>query len=548
MRFSKLVIDYLGGHPVLRAMVPFAPDFEGMEEAVAACLHRQAEGKAYPRKALVGALKAQYADLDAGNLVRENIEALGEDALCVVTAHQLNLFGGPLYLIHKTVAAIRTAELLNQRNLEQGLPKVVPVFWLGSEDHDFAEVDHFQLFGKTLRWTDVPAEAGRCSTGGMPADGLEAVYAEMEGMLRDDAHAESLLALFKKAYLQGGNFADAQRRLLHALFGRFGLVVLNADVPELKQAFVPVLEREVKNGLAMAHGTTARSILDADWHVQAEPRSLNLFYRAPSDHRLPLRERVDRMVEEASPGQASNGNGQSFVLAESNNQWTMEGALELVRKHPERFSPNVQLRPLYQQSILPSVAFLGGGSEVAYWLPMQEAFHASDVFMPVLLLRQSFWWIDAASAQRMRELDLEAQDMFQEAEALIKAWVHAHETADLSLEEERKALEALYQRIADRAAAVDPSLRGKVEAERAGQQKALDKLEGRLTKASKQKHETQINRLRKLLEKHFPGGGLQERQEGLPALWLRHGAGFIDVLMESTDPTDAQFCIVQEKA
>jgi uncharacterized protein YllA (UPF0747 family) len=227
---------------------------------------------------------------------------------------------------------------------------------------------------------------------------------------------------------------------------------------------------------------------------------------------------------------------------------SMDEALELARTHPERFSPNVQLRPLYQQVVLPALAFLGGGSEVAYWLPLREAFDAAGIFMPVVLLRQSFWWIDRPSAERLESLDLRPQDLFEEAESLVKSWVHAHETVDLSLAAEKAELNALYGRIADRAAAVDPSLRGKVDAEKAGQGKALDKLEGRLVKASKQRHETQVKQLRKLLERHFPGGGLQERYDNMASLWLRHGPAFIDALMASMDPLDPAFVVVSERA
>ncbi len=538
-RFSKLVVEYLEGQPELRGLAPFAPTAEGLDAAMEACIRREANGHSYPRAALREALDAQYAGLDMTEQLRANIDALGEDALCVVTAHQLNLFGGPLYLIHKTVAAIRLAETLQARQAAAGAQRrVVPVFWLGSEDHDFAEVDHFRLFGKTLRWEDAPDGAEQCSTGGMPLQGLEALYAQLDGMLRDDPHAESLRALFRESYLQGGSYAEGQRRFLHTLFGRFGLVVLNADTPALKAHFAPVLERELSEGFAAAHGAKARQRLDADWHVQAEPRPINLFYRAPVAQGQPVRERVDLLEAE---------DGARFQLAESGKRWTLDEALELARTHPERFSPNVQLRPLYQQSVLPAVAFLGGGSEVAYWLPLRDAFEAADIFMPAVLLRQSFWWLDRPSAERLESLDLKPQDLFGESEALVQSWVRAHETEELSLEAEKAELEALYGRIADRAAAVDPSLRGKVEAEQAGQQKALDKLEGRLVKASKQRHETQVKQLRKLLDRHFPDGGLQERHDNMASLWLRHGSTFVDVLYAAMDPLDAAFVVVVEQ-
>jgi bacillithiol biosynthesis cysteine-adding enzyme BshC len=521
-RFSGLVNDYLeggsAGGSALRALWPFAPSAEGLDAAVAAI-----DAFAHPREALRRTLEAQYEGLPEQPAVREGIEALGDDGLAVVTAHQLNLFTGPLYVILKTVSAIRLARQLAERHPGR---RFVPVFWLGTEDHDFAEINHFHLFGRRLAWErDAGGPCGRLDLGG-----LDAVYAELDGMLRDDEHAESLRALFREAYDGPGTLAQAQRRLLHRLFGRFGLVVLDADTPALKRPFAALAERELREGFAAAHGGEARRLLAERWHLQAEPRPLNLFRTEPG-----RRERLDR-------------DGDGVMGADTGRRWTVDELVDEVRAHPERFSPNVVLRPLHQQAVLPAVAFLGGGGELAYWLPLAESFRAAGVFAPVLLLRNSAWWLDRPSAERLEALDLDPARLFGDPERVVQDWVRAHESADLSLATERAELEAFYGRIAERAAAVDPSLVGTVEAEMAGQAKALEKLEQRLVKAAKQRHDTQVNQLRKLFERHFPGGGLQERHDNMAALWLRHGEAFLDALMDTLDPLDPRFTILREDA
>jgi len=515
--FSKLVCDYLDGNPSLLELAAFTPNLQGLAKALDSL-----DNQPYDRDLLARELRAQYAEVHKEPAVLENIQALGQGAHAVVTAHQLNLFGGPLYLIYKTVSAIALA-----RRLEREFPtrRIVPVFWLGSEDHDFAEIDHFRLFNRTIRWE----RAAGGSAGSLDLAGMDQVYAELDTLLGQGAHADSLRDLFRQAYLQTDTLANGQRRLLHALFGQYGLVVLDGDTPAFKRQFAPIMARELSAQFSARATVPALAVLEKEWHVQAPPRPLNLFYRTPGE-----RIRLDWAKEQ-------------LHLADTGQTWTVEEALEKLDAHPEQFSPNVILRPLHQQMALPAVAFIGGGAEVAYWLELKPVFEAAGVFMPVVLLRNSALWVDEAGAKRLESLGLSPQALFEEEEALVRRWVHAHEPSDLTLDEERRQAETLYLGLVERVRGVDASLVGKVEADKAALLSAIEKLEQRLVKAAKQRHEVELNQLRKVHARFFPDRGLQERTENFSTIWLRHGSAFIEALLQGFDPLLPEFTVFSEE-
>lgn len=516
-RFSPLINDYLNGNPTLTSLAAYTPDLKGLEEAV-----HQIESFTFPRAELGKTLREQYRDIEQREAVEANITALENSGLAIVTAHQLNLFTGPLYVLYKTISTIALSRRLNREFPDK---QFVPVFWLGSEDHDWEEIRQFHLLGNTYRWEGEAAG----STGNRSVEGLEAIYNALKEKLGPDTNAQSLLHLFSSAYLEeSGNLAHAQRKLLHALFGSYGLVVLDADVSRLKALQKSWIRRELESGFAAKALAPALAQLEASWHVQASPREINLFYRTDQ-----TRERIDRK-------------GEDFVLSESEQTFKRQELFQLLEKFPERFSPNVILRPLQQQQILPAIAFLGGGAEVAYWLPLRRLFEEAGLFMPVVLLRNSALWIDAGGVSRCRQLKLSLRDLFRDPDQLIRDWVKDQETVELDWQNEKQQIDQVFDSLVEKAKGIDVSLMGKVEAERAAQQNGLEKIGQRLIKAAKQRHETELNQIRKLQGKYFPDGGLQERVDHFGMLWLRYGPEFIDVLLRSFDPLDGRFTLIAE--
>ncbi|MDP4586886.1 MAG: bacillithiol biosynthesis cysteine-adding enzyme BshC, partial [Flavobacteriales bacterium] len=287
------------------------------------------------RGVLANTLLEQYGDLATG-AVHENIEALrAADTLTVTTGHQLNIFTGPAFFIYKISHTIRLAEAMAKKYPEK---RFVPVYWMATEDHDFEEINHVHVYREKLTW-DTPSGG---PVGRMKTTGLSTLAEEFIALIKPDEHVAEML----REYAKQGNLAAATRFLVNALFQHLGLIVLDADTPHLKAFFANEMVDDIAHGSAMDVVATLNSeITAAGLSVQVNPRRVNLFYLADG-----LRLRIDMEGEK---------------LVAGNYQWTMDEITAEIKRNPEKFSPNVILRPLYQETLLPNVAVVGGPGEVS---------------------------------------------------------------------------------------------------------------------------------------------------------------------------------------
>jgi bacillithiol biosynthesis cysteine-adding enzyme BshC len=476
------------------------------------------------RQALVTALRDQYSQLAESAQANTQIERLGEsNTFTIITAHQPSLFTGPLYFIIKICSTINLARQLNERYPKQHF---VPVFITGGEDHDFEEINHLHLFGKTLEWQN--EESG--AVGQMSTDSLAAPLAELKEILGDSEKAQSVFTELKNAYTRHDKYGMATVDYVHSLFAEEGLVVMDMNKPSLKRLFVPIMKQELLEQPSQAFIEKAQAALEAaGFSGQAHARDINLFYLRDG-----IRERI--ILE----------NGLYQVL-NTDYGFTQEELLAELEAHPEFFSPNVIMRPLYQELVMPNLAYIGGGGELAYWLERKEQFAHFGLNFPMLIRRNSLLWLDSGTVKRMDKLDLSVADLFIETEALLKKFVNSQTDNELTIQEEKQQLEALFSSIAQKARDIDPTLAKAIEAEYTRQAKSVDNLEGRLMRAEKQKHENALNQIRKLKEKLFPGNGLQERYDNFLAFYVRYGRSFFDTLIEVLDPLADGFVVVEEE-
>ena len=476
------------------------------------------------RAALVEALRRQYAQQSPALAVENNISSLlSENTFTLVTAHQPSLFTGPLYYIYKIISAISLAERLNENYPDNHF---VPVFITSGEDHDFAEVNHLHLFGRTLSWES--GESG--PVGWMNTAGILPVIESLRELLGASENAGHILEVIARAFPEGQPYDQAAFTLVHELFKDFGLVVLNTNDAQLKKCFAPAIREEIlQQPSHRIVGETIASLERAGFPSQAFPREINFFYMLPG-----LRERI--VLE----------NGQYRVL-NTDLTFTPEGMEAEIEAHPERFSPNVIMRPIYQETILPNLAYIGGGGELAYWLERKAQFDHFRLNFPMLIRRNSALWIDAASLKRLQKLDISTEEVWEDAETLIKTYLQRHADVAFELKDETAQLEPVFSAIADKAAAVDATLVKTVWAEHARLLKTLEQLETRLVRAEKQRHETALQQIRQLKEKLFPGQGLQERHDNFLPFYLKYGQGFFELLKANFDPLEKQFVVFLEK-
>lgn len=517
---SRKDIAYATAEAALRPFYKYEATLAAFEEAIA---DKREAGT--DRATLVEVLRSQYAQLATPPQVHEQIAKLAlPNTFTVVTAHQPSLLTGPLYYIYKIASTINLA-----RQLAAAYPDChfVPVFVSGGEDHDFEEVNHAHLYNKTLVWDS----GERGSVGMMKTASLQPVLADLKEILGDSEAAAHMYTRIQAAYTGHERYAEATQALVDDLFGQEGLVMLNMNDARLKRLFIPIMRAELLEQASQPLVEAAQAALEAaGYGGQAHARDINLFY---------LREQVRERIVRTAPG--------SYEVLNTDYRFTEAELMAELEGHPEHFSPNVVLRPLYQELVLPNLAYIGGGGEIAYWLERKAQFAHFGVNFPMLVRRNSLLWIDTGSLRRMEKLGLSTADIFMEKETLLKRYVRDNAENELSLGEEKAALESLFGAVAQKAGEVDATLVKTVLAEQAKQVKALEQIEARLVKAEKQKHEVALGQLRALKDKLFPGNGLQERHDNFLSIYLKHGDAFLSLLIQELNPLEEGLLVVQEE-
>ncbi|MDX5481410.1 MAG: bacillithiol biosynthesis cysteine-adding enzyme BshC [Hymenobacteraceae bacterium] len=507
--FSQTITDYLCRSEKLRPFYNHFPSVEAFEAQLQEKSFSQGQ-----RQTLHRALQEQYASLgDINPKVQQNLDLLLQpNTYTVTTGHQLNIFTGPLYFVYKIITAINTCRQLQERYPDYNF---VPVYWMATEDHDFAEINHFNLFGKKYTWETAQTGAvGRFSTAG-----LEKVLEELPEQY----------PVFEEAYRNSKNLADATRAITHALFGEYGLVSVDGDHRELKKALLPVVEQELTGQLSNKLVEEASAQLEElGYKPQVYSREINLFYLTDE-----LRE---RLVQE----------GDRYNVLNTDISFSLEELKQEAQEHPERFSPNVILRPLYEELVLPNLAYIGGGAEVAYWFQLRKVFAAYEVAFPVLMLRNSALYINRGNASRMHKLGLQPEELFKDYQELKKYLSSQLHEEEISLEEQRKAVAAVFTQVEQLAESVDPTLQKAVGAEAQKAFNSLQMLEKKISKARDNKHEQTFKQLENLKDKLFPNGSLQERQDNL-LTYKTNNPDFIPALVDAFDPFDLKFTILEEE-
>jgi bacillithiol biosynthesis cysteine-adding enzyme BshC len=517
--FSKLVVDYIAAKESLKPFYFSPPDPEAFKKAIEEVTRQNID-----RKLLVSVLKEQYSGLTgAPEIVLNNIASLeNKDTFTVTTGHQLCLCTGPLYFIYKIISTINLSEALNMH-----FPQFhfVPVYWMAGEDHDFDEISRIHLYGKAIAWEqDQQGKAGAIKTAS-----LEKTLDELDLLLGDSENAKELSALFRKAYLGHNNLASATRWLLNELFGKYGLVILDPDRRELKKCFTKVIEEDIFRSLHQ--GLVEKTITElesAGYKAQVNPRAINFFYLSENS-----RERIEK-----------NQDGKYHVL---NTRYEFS-ELELrneVKAYPERFSPNVVLRPLYQQFVLPNLAYIGGGAEIAYWLEYRKVFSYHNTFYPLLVLRNSVLWMGASLSGKWHAMGFTAEDLFKSPDELSTEFVlRASSETNAGIAREREQILLQFDAVIKKALEADTTLKQAAEAERQKVLKSLDQLEEKIIRAGKRSHESSLSQIKKIKEKLFPGGELQERHDNFIPFYIQHGKFFFETLKSSLNPFLQEFIVV----
>lgn len=514
--FSSTVTNYLNNDSKIAPFINQFPDLNAFKSIIK---ERNFTGD---RKTLVDVLTHQYQNIThQSDALKANISSLKSDStFTVTTGHQLNIFTGPLYFIFKIVSTINLTKDLKKEFPEHDF---VPIYWMATEDHDFEEINHTYLAGKKITWKkDTQGATGRLN----PKTIIQALN-EYKGVLGISANADKLSKIITQAYTEFETLANSTRFLVNELFGDLGLVIIDADDQSLKKQFSTIIEQDIISQKSFENiNKSSAALAQIDIHAQVNPREINFFYLMDN-----LRERI---VFE----------NQKYEVLNTEISFSEEELKAEIESNPERFSPNVVMRPLYQEVILPNLAYIGGGGELAYWLQLKSNFDFYKVDFPLLILRNSAMLANEGIERKLHKIDLNFEDIFEGTSSLQKRWIEKHSTHQLHLQQEWEKLSVIFEELKTRVSKIDLTLNSSTEAVKVRLKKAIDNLEKKLIRAEKRNFAEAIEAIEKIRNILFPGGGLQERKENFGLFYVKYGDDFINELLKAFKPLDFKFTIL----
>ena len=397
---------------------------------------------------------------------------------------------------------------------------------MASEDHDFEEINFFNFKNKKFRWNLNPkGPVGRLNT-----DGLENVLNEMKKYFNFPDYKE-LLSLFESSYLKHKNLSLATFNLVHSLFGKYGLLVIEPDNKHLKKLFSEIILDELLNNNLNTNviktNNELNKIFDNSYTPQVNSREINLFYIKDN-----LRARIEK-------------NDEVFNILETDISFTKSEIINEVNNNPERFSPNALLRPVYQEFILPNLAYVGGGSEIAYWLQLKEYFNFKKITFPILSVRSSVLFVSKKQKDKCEKFKISISNLFNKSNKLTQLYLIKNSKIKIDLSNQKNAIKENFSQFHKLAKLTDKSFLGAVRAQEKKQIKGIENLEKRLIRAEKRIHEDNLSRLFVLKNELFPNDSFQERQVNFSTFFKENGYDFIEILIKNLDPFKKEFLILE---
>lgn len=457
------------------------------------------------RKLLKNSLIKQYEKIDCSNKVMANINQLNnENTFTVTTGHQLNIFTGPLYVIYKIISTINLASKLKKKYPKKNF---VPIYWMASEDHDYEEIKSFYLYGKNYTW-DIKTSG---AVGDIDPKRIKSLFQKIP----------EKISLFEKAYLNNSKLSNSVLYYMNELFGKYGLIVLEPNNKSYKNLFLKIIQDDiVNNSIKNLKSKTSKK---NGIHI----RNINFFYLKKN-----LRERIIKEKNKYKINNTSISFSEKEIIKEINS-------------NSEFFSPNVIMRCLYQQSIIPNIAYVGGPSEIEYWLEFEDFFKFYKVPFPIILPRNFVIIVNNKIKSKIKKLSIKLPDIFKNKNELEKIILENQSKNKFNLIDEKINVGKEIKKIIDKSEKIDKSLNSKILALKKKTINEIDTLEKRLIREERKKHQKSFVELDKILSKLFPNDTLQERKENFLNYYLSD-KNFIDTLLKTLDPLKFYFNIISK--
>lgn len=480
---------------------------------------KQNSFKQSQREIISKAFTDQLSELQLSAKQKENIESLkSANTFTITTGHQLNLFSGPVFFVYKILQTIKTCT-----NLKEKFPdfNFVPVYWMASEDHDFAEINHFKTENNYY-------ELNEKSGGAVGRIKINDTFfiSEFEKEFKDSIFGTELILMLKEAYKAGNTLTGAIQIFVNRLFSEFGLLILDGDSRALKNQIKDIFKDELLHfSLHKTSKDKVDFLTEKYGKVQVNPREINLFY---------LRETRDRI----------DFDGENYIIVDTDKKFTKEEILEELENFPERFSPNALMRPVYQESILPNLAYIGGNAEIMYWLELKDYFSKITIPFPILIPRNSMLFIKEKTLGKIEKLDLKIEDFFQNFTQITNAKILDNNLVLESLNSQENEIANNFSQLKSLAETTEKSFGNMVKAEEVRQLRSFKRLKKRLLHAEKIKQNELLERLETLFLDVHPAKTWQERIFNFSVFFADFGYSWLETIAEEMEVEQSKLIIV----
>lgn len=505
-----LVKDFLNGNH---------PDFLEYRFSVENAL-KKAEAKSQSfsseqRFLLCSVLEQQMQGLSLSEKQKEHLKSLlTENTFTVTTGHQLNLFTGPVFFIYKILQTIKTANFLSEKTNKH----FVPVFWMATEDHDFEEINHFSTPANKYQ---MKGNAGG-AVGRILVEDFSFVEA-FEKEFGDTVFGTQLILLLKKAYQKGNTWAEATRILVHELFSEYGLLILDGDDAQLKEEMSTVFSKELKEQIVSKASEERRSFLANKYgKVQVNPREINLFYLAEIRDRITKNEEHYQLIQE----------NKEFTFQEISSDWS-------------KISPNALLRPVYQEKVLPNVAYVGGNAEIMYWLELPEVFKSFEIEFPLLIPRNSMVFLPTKTLHKISKSGIDYDAYFGDFQHHLNQLLLQDSKVLNSLNDLEKQLQLQFEELKKQSLEIHGTFQNMVEAEEKRQKKSFDRFKKRLLRAEKLNQADRLDFLQRLYQEIHPKGIWQERVYNFSTFFAEQGQDWIEKCYQEMDVEKSMLILME---
>ncbi|MEW6062083.1 MAG: bacillithiol biosynthesis cysteine-adding enzyme BshC [Bacteroidota bacterium] len=475
--------------------------------------------KKHHRTLLHRILNEQNREYHSGIKTLANIDLLANDnTFAVVTGQQLGLFTGPLYTIYKAITAVKLAEKLTNEFPDYNF---VPVFWLEGEDHDFDEINKVKFINSTNEFTAVEyfpggkvQEKNLTATGNIRVDGsIEGFLSTVITALPQTEYSTALAETMRGYYKEGISLLHAFTGFFNHIYEDSGLIFLNSNHPEFKKLLSPLFYKEIESNSETSKLVIQKSAeLEERYHAQVKAKAVNLFMSYKGGRHL---------IEPSESG--------DYFLRNTRQRYTKDELLSIATNTPELFSPNVVLRPLCQDTLLPTIEYVAGPAEIAYFAQLKTVYDFFDITMPIIYPRASLTIVEEKVQKVLEKYSLELIDLFDDIDALLVKV--SDQVSEVKIDMLFSSLETKIKEAVNEARfgiqQIDPTLNGTIDSTLQKIQQYLEVLKQKTQKAQQQKEEISLKQIKKAALHIFPNGNFQEREFSVIQYLNKYGPDFV---------------------